>query len=289
MFIIEAIAFTFFGACIGSFLNVCIFRLPRNQSIITPGSFCRNCKTPIKWHDNIPMFSYIFLKGRCRNCKERISIRYPFVELITAVLFLALYLKFGFSIELVKYCFLFSLLIMVSFIDIDYHAIPAHLCFLGIVFGLAISVFSSLELLKTGGFEPKTLPIVRSGIGLLFGFGFTYMFKFFGDIGIDIYLKLRKKESIEGETESLGLGDVDFMGMVGVYLGVPSALVWGPVVSVLLVFFLAPFFAMVYSVIALIFKKSHLIPYLPYLSLATLAVFFWGEEILKFVSRLILI
>jgi len=284
---IEKIAFTFFGACIGSFLNVCIYRLPKNESVVAPRSFCRNCKTPIKWYDNIPVLSYIFLRGRCRNCKERISIRYPFIELITAILFLSLYLKFGFGIELVKYCFLFSLLVVVSFIDIDYHAIPVYLCFLGVVFGLAISIWSSLQFFKTGGFDIKTLPLVRSGIGLLFGFGFTYMFKFFGDVGIDIYLKLRKKESIEGETESLGLGDVDFMGMVGVYLGIPSALVWGPVVSVLLVFFLAPFFAMVYSVIALIFKKSHLIPYLPYLSLATLAVFFWGEEILRFILKLV--
>lgn len=287
MFMIEKIAFTFFGACIGSFLNVCIYRLPKNESIIAPRSFCRNCKTPIKWYDNIPVLSYIFLGGRCRNCKVRISIRYPLVELITATLFLALYLKFGFSIELLKYCFLFSLLIVASFIDIDYHAIPVHLCFLGIVFGLALSIWSSLQFLKTGGFDVKALPIVRSGIGLLFGFGFTYMFKFFGDVGIDIYLKLRKKESIEGETESLGLGDVDFMGMIGVYLSIPSVMLLGPVVSVLLVFFLAPFFAMVYSVIALIFKKSHLIPYLPYLSLATLTVFFWGEEILRFVLRIV--
>ena len=287
MVIIEKIAFAFFGACIGSFLNVCIYRLPKDKSIVAPRSSCRNCKAFIKWYDNIPVLSYILLRGRCRNCQERISLRYPLVELITAILFLALYVKFGFSIDLLKYCFLFSLLILVSFIDIDYHAIPGQLCFFGIIFGLAISIWTSLKFFKSGGFDPKTLPIIRSGVGLLFGFGFTYMFKFFGDIGIDIYLNLRKKESIEGERESMGLGDVDFMGMVGVYLGISSAMLWEGAVAVLLVFFLAPFFAMVYSIFALVFKKSHLIPYLPYLSLATLAIFFWGEKILSFVLKLV--
>ena len=97
---------------------------------------------------------------------------------------------------------------------------------------------------------------------------------FFGDIGIDFYLKLRKQESIEGERESLGLGDVDFMGMVGVFLGIKAAV---------LVFFIAPFIALLYSIFALIFKKSHLIPYLPYLSLATVITFFWGNKILSFI------
>lgn len=271
---IERIFVFILGSCVGSFLNVCIYRLPKEKSIVVPSSSCPKCKAFIKWYDNVPILSYILLRGRCRECSEKISLRYPLVELITAALFLVLYRELGFTIELAKYIFLFSLLVVVSFIDIEYHAIPVHLCFLGIVGGLLFSLWPTLELFKAGVFDLEALPLYRALKGLLFGFGFTYLFKFFGDIGIDFYLKLRKQESIEGERESLGLGDVDFMGMVGVFLGIKAAV---------LVFFIAPFIALLYSIFALIFKKSHLIPYLPYLSLATVITFFWGNKIVSFI------
>ncbi len=262
------------GSCMGSFLNVCIYRLPKEKSIVVPGSFCPKCKASIKWYDNIPLLSYLFLRACCRSCGKKIPLRYPTVELITAVFFVILYSELGFSIELLKYIFLFSLLTVVSFIDIKYHAIPMHLCFLGIVVGLFLSLWPTLSFLKSGVFDLGEIPLFTAVKGLLFGFGFTYCFKFFGDIFIDFYLRLRKKESIEGEKESLGLGDVDFMGMVGVFLGVKS---------VVLVFFIAPFLALAYSIFAIIFKKSHLIPYLPYLSLATVITFFWRDRILSFI------
>jgi leader peptidase (prepilin peptidase)/N-methyltransferase len=170
---------------------------------------------------------------------------------------------------------------VVSFIDIDYHAIPAYLCLLGIVVGLVFSIIESggvlnviMDLLRLKDSAIPLSPFAKSFGGLLFGLGFIYLFKLFGDVFISLLLHFRKKESIEGEKESLGLGDVDFMGMVGVFLGVKG---------VILVFFLAPFIAVGYSIFALIFKKSHLIPYLPYLSLATIIVFFWGNKILSFI------
>ncbi|MBU1113422.1 MAG: prepilin peptidase [Candidatus Omnitrophica bacterium] len=271
---LEKIAVFILGSCLGSFLNVCIHRLPKEESVVSPRSSCPKCKAKIKWYDNIPLLSYLILRAKCRSCREKIPLRYPLVELITAGLALALYLKFGLSFLFFKFIFFFALLVLVSFIDIDYHAIPVYLCVIGIAVGLALTVWPTLMMLKSGWFNPGSLPLVRAFRGLLFGFGFTYLFKFFGDVFIDFYLKIRKKESIEGERESLGLGDVDFMGMVGVFLGVKS---------VVLVFFLAPFFAVIYSVFAIIFKRSHLIPYLPYLSLATLTVFFWGDKILSFI------
>ncbi|MFH1519905.1 MAG: prepilin peptidase [Candidatus Omnitrophota bacterium] len=271
---ITKISMFIFGSCLGSFLNVCIHRLPQEKSIITPGSFCPQCKTPVKWHDNIPLISYLLLAGRCRSCQKKIPLRYFLVEFISGAFFLALYLNLGFGLELLKYIFLFALLVVVSFIDIDYHAIPVQLCFLGIVAGLLVSLWPTLQLLKTGVFDLEALPLYAAFKGLLFGFGFTYLFKFFGDIFIDLYLKLRRKESIEGERESLGLGDVDFMGMIGVFLGIKA---------VVLVFFIAPFIALFYSIFALIFKRSHLIPYLPYLSLATVVVFFWENRIVSFI------
>ncbi|MCK9574124.1 MAG: prepilin peptidase, partial [Candidatus Omnitrophica bacterium] len=230
----------------------------------------------IRWYDNIPILSYFILKGKCRDCKAAISLRYPFVEIITAVVFFALYAHFGLCWNLIKYIFFFCFLIVVSFIDIDYHAIPAYLCFLAIAVGLIFDIRATIVYLKTGmPLDVRFLPIFRAFRALLFGLGFTYLFKLFGDIFINLYLALRKKESIEGEKESLGLGDVDFMGVVGVFLGLKA---------VIFVFFLAPFFALLYSVVAMVFRKSHLIPYLPYLSLASVAMFFWGNHIIRFIG-----
>jgi leader peptidase (prepilin peptidase)/N-methyltransferase len=242
------------------------------MSIIKPFSFCPHCKAPVKWFDNIPLVSYFLLKGKCRQCSGKISLRYPVVEAITALFFLALYIKLGFTFVFLKYLFFFALIIVVSAIDIDYHAIPAYLCFIGILAGLIFDLGLTINVLRGGLTNLASLPILKALRNLIFGLGFTYLFKFFGDIFISLYLAFRKKESIEGEKESLGLGDVDFMGMVGVFLGMKSVVV---------VFFLAPFFALLYSIFALIFKKSHLIPYLPYLSLAVITVFFWQDKILK--------
>ncbi|MBN3040728.1 MAG: prepilin peptidase [Candidatus Omnitrophica bacterium] len=275
------------GAMIGSFLNVCIFRLPKEQSIVKPRSFCPKCKKPIKWYDNIPVLSYILLKAKCRNCQEKISLRYPVIEILTSVILGFLYINFSWSILFFEFSFFFCLLIVVSFIDIDYHAIPAYLCVFGIAVGLLFAFFQSgnfiniiIDFMKVfAGSRAQEInnpptAFLNSTLGLLFGLGFTYLFKLFGDVLIGLYLSLRKKDSIEGEKESMGLGDVDFMGMVGVFMGFKA---------VIMVFFLAPFFAIIYSIIALIFKRSHLIPYLPYLSAATLVTFFWGDRILRLI------
>ncbi|MCM8787789.1 MAG: prepilin peptidase [Candidatus Omnitrophica bacterium] len=267
--------FFILGTIFGSFLNVCIWRLPKELSIIKPFSFCPKCKRTINWYDNIPLLSFILLKGRCRYCKEKISFRYPFVELLTGIFFVVLYLEFGISFDFLKYAFFFMFLIVVSFIDIDYHAIPAYLCIFAIVIALVFSFFKTVELLKTGTFYLDALPIFKTFKNLIFGLGFTYFFKLFGDIFISIYLLIRKKDSIEGERESLGLGDVDFMGVVASFLDLQSAII---------VFFLAPFIAITYVIFAIIFKRSHLLPYLPYLSLAATFVFFWKEHILRFIG-----
>lgn len=270
---LEKILVFIIGSCVGSFLNVCIYRIPKNISIIKPFSFCPKCNVPINWFDNIPIISYLLLRGRCRSCKKNISFRYILVELITACIFLFLYTKFYISNEFLKFTFLFSLLIVVSFIDIDYHAVPVSLCLIGIAVGFLFSLIHSFDYLKSGSFDLHIWPIWKSVEGLIVGFGFTYLFKFFGDAALNVYLTLRKKDSIEGEKESLGLGDVDFMGLIGVFLG--SRLV-------VTTFFIAPFVAVVYSVFAILFKKSHLIPYLPYLSLAAFISFLWGTNILAF-------
>ena len=130
-----------FGLCIGSFLNVCIYRLPKEKSIVRPHSQCPACGNFIKWYDNIPVLSFILLRAKCRNCRVDISWRYPLVEALTALTLAFLYIKFGLSFGFFKFALFFLLLIVVSFIDIDYHAIPVYFCFIGIaagpLFGLA--------------------------------------------------------------------------------------------------------------------------------------------------------
>ena len=272
---LESISVFIFGLCIGSFLNVCIYRLPKELSIVRPSSFCPKCNTPIKWHDNIPLLSFIILKGKCRSCKEKISFRYFAIEILTACVFLFSYLQLGFSLILLKYVILFSLCILVSFIDIDYRAIPGFLCILGIILALLISTVESLIMFGQGNFLDSSfsnIPMVESIRGLFLCIGLSYFLKLMGDFGLWIYLSLRKKDSIEGEKEALGLGDVDFLGMVGAFLGWKLGF---------LTFFLAPLISLVYGIYIIAFKKSHLIAYLPFLSLATFIASFWGFKIIK--------
>jgi leader peptidase (prepilin peptidase)/N-methyltransferase len=277
---IEAVYAFIVGACIGSFLNVCIYRLPKNISLIRPPSFCPRCNTAIKWFDNIPILSYLMLKARCRHCRQSISLRYPLVEFITGCLFFSLYQQFFLSLPFFKYAFLFSLLIVVSLIDIEYRAIPAYLCFIGIIVGFCFILYEPTIRYLSAETGKDALYLLEDYYhaariflkNIIFGFGFAYLFKFFSDVLLNLYLALRKKESIEGEKEALGLGDVDFMGMVAVFLGPQTAV---------LTFFLAPFIALGYSLCALLFRRSHIVPYLPYLSIATFISFIWGENLLK--------
>ena len=277
---IEKIFVFVFGACLGSFLNVCIYRLPQNMSITKPFSFCPHCKKPIQWFDNIPIISYLVLKARCRSCKGKISFIYPLVELLGGLLLLFLYIRFSYSLNFFKFSFLFLLLIVLSFIDIEYHAIPGYLCFFGVMAGLCFAIYEPTMKMFMMQENQDVLYVVedfyQAGYtfvkNLIFGFGFAYMFKFFSDMLLHFYLIWRKKDSIDGEKEALGLGDVDFMGMVGVFIG-PQLVV--------VTFFLAPFIALGYSLFALITKRSHVVPYLPYLSMATFISFLWGKNLLQ--------
>ena len=275
MIILERVFVFLLGACIGSFLNVCIHRLPRDKSVVRPRSFCPHCKKTIKWYDNIPLLSFVILRAKCRFCKGAISLRYPLVELLSAVLLYVLYLNLGLSPYLPQMVFLFCMLIVVSFIDIDYHAIPVYLCVAGIIVGFGFHLAQTIIIFRTQGFiDFFRSPVFYSARGIVFGLGFVYLCKLFGDVFIIVYLAFRKKDSIEGEKESMGLGDVDFMGMIGAFLGAKA---------VLGIFFIAPFIAVAYSIVALIFKKSHLIPYLPYLSLATIVWYFWSNQIIQLI------
>jgi len=134
----------FLGAIVGSFLNVCIYRLPKRESIVSPPSHCPHCGKPIRFYDNIPIVSYLLLGGKCRHCKKHISFRYPVVEGLSGLLSLALFMKYGLTVQALL-LFLFSAaLIIITFIDLDYQIIPDSISIPGIFFGIGASFLNPI-------------------------------------------------------------------------------------------------------------------------------------------------
>jgi leader peptidase (prepilin peptidase) / N-methyltransferase len=217
MFVFYAIAIFCFGLAFGSFLNVCIHRIPREESIVWPGSACPKCKSPIHAYDNIPVFSWLILRGRCRNCKEPISPRYLFVELLTGILFLLCFLEFGLTLSTLKYCVFSFLIVGLVFIDAEWKLLPDKLTLTGLAIGLGFSVFvpvndfleqiwPSFLQASLGGNSWRVVSLMDSALGALVGASFIY------GVG-EIYLRAR---GVEG----MGFGDVKLMAMVGSFLGV---------------------------------------------------------------------
>jgi len=242
------------GSIIGSFLNVCIYRMPRKESIIFPGSRCASCKKPISWYDNIPLLSYILLKGKCRLCNSKISFRYFLVELISALAFLVLFINFGFSYIFGVYSLLTFALIVITFIDLEFQIIPDSVSIGGIFLGIALS---GLVPILQHSFTWK-IALINSILGVLAGGGVIYLT---GVLGNFIFKK-----------ESMGGGDVKLMAMLGAFLGWKIAL---------LIFFLAPFFGTPAGLYVKFIKKEDIIPYGPYISLAGFVAMIWGQRILS--------
>jgi leader peptidase (prepilin peptidase)/N-methyltransferase len=209
-----------FGLAFGSFLNVCIARLPRHESIVTPRSRCPRCNHPIRWYDNIPVLSYLLLRARCRDCRAPISPVYPLVEMLTALVLVADFAVYGLTPESVKYGLLGMLLLILVFTDLKERRIPQAVTFFGIGVGLLLCFFIPVDarpvgwLLRRFGFFPEGLILSLLGAmtGALVGGGLFYA------VGEAFYyLGGRQKEY-------LGFGDVMLMLMVGVFLGTPLTL-----------------------------------------------------------------
>ncbi|MEK6715703.1 MAG: prepilin peptidase [Candidatus Omnitrophota bacterium] len=244
-----------FGLCAGSFLNVCIYRLPRAESIIMPGSHCPYCNNKIRFYDNIPLISYILLKGRCRDCNVKISFKYFFVELLTAVIFLFSFKYYGISLQFFIYNLFFVLLLIAAFVDMKYRIIPDEVSLGGIILGLALSfIFPQIQNVNS-----HFSGLLLSVIGALIGAAITYLTGLLGSF-------LFKKEA-------MGFGDVKLMAAVGAFLGWALALI---------AFFTAPFFGLIYGIFILVKKKSHLVPYGPFLSLGAVIALLFGKKILSF-------
>jgi leader peptidase (prepilin peptidase) / N-methyltransferase len=219
---LEPIIYALFGLVIGSFLNVCIYRIPMGKSVVFPGSACPHCGTPIRPIDNIPVLSYLLLLGKCRICKTTISIQYPIVELLTGAVFFACAWKWSFTSPTFVNTLLLSVVLVLIFTDWHHRILPNILTLPGIVAGILLSPFQSLSYysfdplsvkiasLLWPGNPPAILPWTASLIGAILAGGSLLL------VGT-VYEKLRKKQG-------LGMGDVKMLAMVGAFLGWPLAI-----------------------------------------------------------------
>jgi leader peptidase (prepilin peptidase) / N-methyltransferase len=271
-----ALALTF-GLVVGSFLNVCILRLPHGTSISRPRSHCPQCKKLIPWYDNVPILSYVMLGGRCRRCKKKISARYPFIEALSGVVSVLLYLKYGLGVEWVIFLGFSSALIVLAFIDLDHRILPDPITLNGIWVGILVSVYLARpspmvsQLLRLAGVQttnPRVIALIASLIGIVVGGGLLW--------GVaEAYLRLR---GVEG----MGFGDVKMMAMVGAFLGAPLTLL-----TIMLGSLLG-------SVIGLAFiqfaskTKEYELPFGTFLSLAGIISVLYGQDLVSwYVQRMI--
>ena len=254
MMLIYSIFVFVFGACIGSFLNVCIYRMPRGESIAYPGSRCTECKRHIAWYDNIPLFSFINLRGKCRSCGVGFSYRYFLIELLTAVLLVFLLYYYGVTVKFFVYSALFASLIAVTFIDFDFKEIPDSISVSGIVIG----AFLSLLFPFLHGSNSAMGGLMASLKGIVAGGGIIYATAILGRIVF--------------RRDAMGGGDVKLLAMIGSLLG------WK---LILLTFFVAPFLGSVFGIIVKLKTGESEIPYGPFLSMAAFIALLWGENIIR--------
>lgn len=244
----EMILVFILGLVLGSFANVCIYRMPRDLSVVKPNSHCTNCKKFIKWYDNIPIISYIILRGKCRNCGSKISLIYPAVELICGLLFLSMYFLFGFTYILAPFClFVFSLLV-ITVIDFDFQIIPDEISFFLIILGLLISFFNPV----LGDTVSKR--ILNSFLGFLAGGGSLLIVAVIG-------------KWLFGK-DAMGGGDIKIMAGVGAFIG------WD---KVLFAIFIACFLGSIVGIFMMLSKKigkRQEIPFGPYLAISSFVVLF---------------
>lgn len=237
------------GCCIGSFLNVVIYRLPRKDSLVLPPSHCPRCGKSIAFYDNIPILSYLILLGKCRHCRAPISARYPLVEIMAGLFALVLFRRYGFEPQFfIEFVFVVMLL-AIAFIDLDTFLIPDALSLPGLVLGVLAS-FLSIR-----------LNWMESLLGVLIGGGFLYLIA----VG---YQVLRHQDGLGG-------GDIKLLGMIGAFLGVPG---------VVLTVVLASLVGMAVGLVVM--RRSGegmktMIPFGPFLSLGALVYTFWGEGFIR--------
>ena len=247
------------GAIVGSFLNVCIYRLPRDLSVVLPRSFCPQCKASIPWYENIPLVSYLLLRGRCFRCRRPIAFRYFLVELTTAGIAWFLWQRYGLSAEFVASAIFFAMILVATLTDFETGLIPDQITITGMIAGLALSVTGHGHFAQTLWYQK----LLASAAGLLAGGGILLLTGWLGK------LVFRK--------DSMGGGDVKLLAMIGAFVGVTK---------VSLIFFLAPFPALPFALWQRFMKKEETIPFGPFLALAGAFIFIEGDVALNFLSKL---
>ncbi len=241
----------FIGLLIGSFLNVVIYRVPLKTMLKKSRSECPKCHAQLKWYHNIPLLSYLFLRGKCSFCNEKISIRYPLVELLNSVFYGLFFWKFSLTSEFFVFALIISALIVIFFIDLDHQIIPDVITLPGIIVGLAVS------------FLPDGIGILNAFIGFLVGGGSLYLVAELGEF-------LFKKESMGG-------GDIKMAAMLGAFLG------WQ---KVLLIFMLSSVVGLVVSIALMSvsekLRKERIIPFGPFIAIAAVIAISYGDQIINF-------
>ena len=234
------------GLCIGSFLNVCIYRIAREENIAFPQSHCTSCGYKLKSKDLVPVLSYIFLRGRCRKCNEKISIKYPLVEILNCIIYILIYLKFGFSLELFKYSLLASLLIVIGFVDFETKFVYNSTVIFGVISGI---IFIILEWISTKNFPADNI------IGAILGFLIIWL--------------------IVVLTHGMGEGEIDISLICGLFLGVKGIIV---------TLFLAVVLGGIVATIILLTKakdKKEEIAFGPYLAIGGIIAILYGNTIIN--------
>jgi leader peptidase (prepilin peptidase)/N-methyltransferase len=240
-----AVAAAVAGLCVGSFLNVCILRLPKEQSLISPPSTCPQCGQRIAWYDNIPLVSWIALRGKCRRCGNAISAQYPLIEALVGALWLAAYLKYGVSVHALAGALFCTILLGIGITDARHYLIPDEFTWGGLGLGLALSL--------VGGWQG----FLQAVIGAAVGFGLLYAV---GEAGRWLF-----------KEEAMGGGDVKMMAMVGSFVG------WK---GVLLTIFAGALLGTLIFV-PLSLRKKRLVPFGVFLAVGAAVAFVWGDAIIE--------
>jgi leader peptidase (prepilin peptidase) / N-methyltransferase len=269
---IEGVIAFLAGLLIGSFLNVCIFRLPRDLSVVHPRSFCPACEKQIAWYDNIPLISFVLLRGRCRDCQEPIPIRYPLVELATGLLFSAAVLQWGVSLTALKYCLFGAIIVTLVSSDIEERILPDEFTIGGTLIGLIMSWFVPLNiafayLLLPNSKNIHVLSLCESALGAVVASGAIWL------VG-ELFYRVRK-------LEGLGLGDVKMVAMIGAFLGVQGALLTLIVGSML-----GGIGGLIYIFLTGKNASTYQLPFGAFLGASAMGIAIFGEVIVRWYLRM---
>ena len=240
------------GAIVGSFLNVCVHRWPRDESVVSPRSRCPRCDNPIAWYDNIPILSWLLLRGRCRHCGLRISVRYPLVELAVALVWAGSVLAFGPTVQALSLAVFLTILLGIALTDAEHYIIPDEFSLGGLAIGVAISFLP-------GGITP-----LAAALGAGVGFGVLWLVAVLGEAAF------RKP--------AMGGGDIKMMAFIGAFVG------WQ---GVLLTIFLGSLLgSIIFGPIS--YRTGKLVPFGIFLAIGSAVTVLWGDALIDWYMRLVL-